>query len=163
MQSPASTEEVQPTESFDHMTFFQGFPPAMMAALRPLARHERYPPETHLLREGEDADRFYIIRDGVVTISSLEDLDASPIQTLGVGEAIGWSWLAAPFVWAFDAITRTDTTVLAFDAVQLRKLCDEHPEWGYIFMKRLVYVFALRLKHMRELWRSERFSQIPPH
>lgn len=145
------------------MAFFQGFPPAMLAQLAPLATEERYPPEKHLLREGEDATRFYVIRDGLVTISSEEDQDATPIQSLGVGEVIGWSWMCSPYIWTFDAVTRSETTVVAFDALRLRELCDAHPEWGYLFMKRLAYVFAMRLKHMREVWRAEHISQTPPH
>ena len=56
-----------------------------------------------LLREGEPAERFYLIRHGMVAL----EVDAPGrgplvIETLDEGEVVGWSWLFAPYRWAMD-------------------------------------------------------------
>jgi CRP-like cAMP-binding protein len=71
------------------------------------------------------------------------------VETLGPGDALGWSWLTVPYRWKFDAIALTPVTALAVDAVRLRRLCDTHPDLGYAVLRGFLPVIADRLQHAR--------------
>src|SRR5881394_810514 len=47
-----------------------------------------------ILQEGDPANRFYLIQQGRVALESfISDKGNTPIQTIGAGEVLGWSWL----------------------------------------------------------------------
>lgn len=50
--------------------------------------------------EGEQADRFYLIEEGSIIITTQSQI---VIQALGTGDAVGWSCLFEPHTWHFDA------------------------------------------------------------
>ena len=72
-----------------------------------------------------------------------------PVQTLGPGDVLGWSWLVPPFRWRFDAKAITASDLIAFDAEKLRNLLDEHPDLGYDLLMRFVVVMQQRLQATR--------------
>ena len=54
-------------------------------------------------REGEPAKPFYLIQAGHVAIGMhTPERGVVPIQTVGPGEIVGWSWLVPPYRWQFD-------------------------------------------------------------
>ena len=71
------------------------------------------------------------------------------IQTIGAGDALGWSWLFEPFTWHFDAWADEPTRALFFHAAQLREQCEEDPKLGYELMKRISRVVIHRLQATR--------------
>ena len=81
------------------------------------------------------------------------------IQTIGAGEALGWSWLFEPFTWHFDTLADEPTRALFFHAAQLREQCEEDPKLGYELMKRVSRVVIHRLQATRlkllKGWRRE--------
>ena len=103
-----------------------------------------------LLSQGQDANRFYIITQGQITIE-IQGKDARPvtIQKLGASDILGWSWLIPPYKWQFDALVLEPTSVIAFDGKCLRKKCEEDCELGYDMLKRITGVMAYRLYHTR--------------
>lgn len=103
-----------------------------------------------VFRTGATASECYLIREGRV---SVEIHDATrggmPLQTLGAGKVLGWSWLIPPYKWCFDARAVALTRVLVVDGVLLRDAMEEDPGFGYAIHKRLVQVFADRLHAAR--------------
>jgi CRP/FNR family transcriptional regulator, cyclic AMP receptor protein len=71
------------------------------------------------------------------------------IQTLGVGEVLGWSWLFPPYRWLFDARTIELTRAIALDGKCLRAKCDEDHHLGYEMVKRFAQVIIERLQASR--------------
>ncbi|HZR97532.1 MAG TPA: cyclic nucleotide-binding domain-containing protein, partial [Chloroflexota bacterium] len=61
---PAPTE----TEGLAHVPLFGALPPAQLAALSLRAAPERYPPGTVIVRQGEPADKLYVIDQGEVEV-----------------------------------------------------------------------------------------------
>ena len=57
-----------------------------------------------IFREGEMANRFYLIETGKVVLESSEGL-GNPviIDTIGPGDLLGWSWMLPPYTWQFTA------------------------------------------------------------
>jgi CRP/FNR family transcriptional regulator, cyclic AMP receptor protein len=105
---------------------------------------------TFLAREGDRADAFYLIQTGHVAIE-LHDpgKHAALIQSVGPGEAVGWSWIVPPYRWEFDARAVEPVRCVRFDAIWLRELCDKDAALGLALLKHLVRIMAARLTSTR--------------
>jgi CRP/FNR family transcriptional regulator, cyclic AMP receptor protein len=103
-----------------------------------------------LLREGDPADAFYVIRKGAVTMEIfVPQRGALAVETIWEGELLGWSWLVPPYRVHLDARATDETHAIAFDAACLRGKCEEDPVLGYELMKRFVPVIVERLQATR--------------
>ena len=103
-----------------------------------------------LLTKGSDANNLYMLSSGKVNIEiDGEEKGPITIQSIGVGDIIGWSWLVPPFEWQFDAIVIEPTNVLKFDGVALRNTCEENHGFGYDLIKRVTTVMTNRLLSTR--------------
>ena len=54
-----------------------------------------------------------------------------PIETLGVGDVLGWSWMTAPYRWHFGATARSAARAHEIDAELLREASAVDPVFGY--------------------------------
>jgi CRP-like cAMP-binding protein len=114
------------------------------------AKPIRAAPGEWLTREGEPAHAFYLIQAGHVGIGThLGKRGAAPIQTLGAGDVVGWSWLLPPYLWEFDARVSDAVQGLVFDAAWLRDRCEQDHELGYRLLKQLLAVVGGRLTACR--------------
>jgi CRP-like cAMP-binding protein len=103
-----------------------------------------------LFREGDPADRFFLLRRGRIALTTHAPARGDiTIETLEPGEVIGWSWLFAPYRWHFDARVVEDAGVVAFDGACLRGKCDADKALGYELMQRFAHVLVGRLQHTR--------------
>ncbi len=104
----------------------------------------------HLLREGEAADRFYLVRSGRVLVEiDLGPRGALPVETVGRGDVLGWSWIVPPHRYRFDAVAVERTRTIVFDGACLRDRCDADPALGYALLRRFAAVLAHRLAATR--------------
>ncbi len=103
-----------------------------------------------LLREGEPAERFFLLRHGSVALEIAAPGRAPlVIETFHDGDTVGWSWLFAPYRWQFDARAIEPVAAIAFDGACLRRKCDEDHELGYELMRRFAAVLVSRLQSTR--------------
>jgi CRP-like cAMP-binding protein len=103
-----------------------------------------------IFREGDPANRFYLIQSGRVAVeSSLKDGHAVRLQTLGAGEVLGWSWLFPPYYWHFDARALAPISAIFFYGTRLREECEKDHDLGYELMKRVAGVVVQRLQATR--------------
>jgi len=131
-------------------SFFQGLKPEDLKLIAGCGTNVHFDPGQYLIREGEEADRFFAIRAGTVAIEvHVPQHGPVVIQTVGPGEILGWSWLFPPYRWQFDARARDGVRATSFDGTCLRNKCDTNPELGYELMKRLAYLISERLKATR--------------
>jgi CRP-like cAMP-binding protein len=129
---------------------FRGLDERYVTLLTGCAANVRFDAGAFLFREGEPADRFFVVRQGRVAL----EIDAPGrgpivIQTLGEDDVIGYSWLFPPYRWRFDARAIEDTRALALDGLCLRGKCDEDPILGYEMMKRFAGIALERLQATR--------------
>ncbi|HEX3034472.1 MAG TPA: cyclic nucleotide-binding domain-containing protein [Thermodesulfobacteriota bacterium] len=108
-------------------------------------------PGDFILREGEEANQFYIILLGKVALEIAFEPEREPvtIRTLGEGDVLGWSWLFPPYRWRFSAHAVTPTLAIALDGKYLRKKCEEDHDLGYELMKRFARIIEQRLQSVR--------------
>ena len=130
--------------------FFRGLGPGHMEQLVGCASNVVFRPGEYLMKEGEAANNFYIIRQGKVSIEiAFPGRGPIPIQTVGEGDILGWSWLVPPFRWQFDGRALQETRAIALDGQSLRGKCEEDHSLGYELLRRFALVMADRLAATR--------------
>ena len=102
-----------------------------------------------IAREGEPADRFFVVRAGRVGLEIHAPTGPLVIETLGDGDLVGWSWIVPPHRWVYDVEVLERAHVVAIDAACLRDKCEADPAFGYRVMKRFAQVVAERLQATR--------------
>jgi CRP-like cAMP-binding protein len=103
-----------------------------------------------LFREGEPAERFYVIRRGRVALELyVPGRGPLTIETIDEGEVVGWSWLFPPHTWHFDARAVSPVRAIAVDGVCIRGKCDDDHGLGYELMTRFSGVLLDRLNATR--------------
>lgn len=130
--------------------FLQGLAPEHMHLIVGCASNVRFEAGHYLFREGDQADKFYFIRQGKVAVE-IRAPGKGPlvIQTLGEGEVLGWSWLIPPYEWHFDARAVELTRAFALDGKCLRMKCEEDHHLGYELLKRFTDIIEQRLQATR--------------
>jgi CRP-like cAMP-binding protein len=103
-----------------------------------------------LFEEGRRADRFWLLREGHVTLDThVPGRGDVVVETLGPGAVLGWSWLFAPYRWHFSARAVETTLAIELDAPGVRELCGRDPELGYQLASRFMAVVVERLQSTR--------------
>jgi len=134
----------------DEHPFFKGIDSDLRTLLVGCAANERFEPGEFLSREGRPADKFYLIRAGLVAVEvTLPGKRPIVLETVGEDEMMGWSWMVEPFLAAFDARAVTQVRAVSFDGKCLRaKMANDHL-LGYEVLKRFVPVISHRLATAR--------------
>jgi CRP-like cAMP-binding protein len=130
--------------------FFADLESAYTNLLAGCASNVRFPAGAYVLREGQEANEFFLVREGQVAIEI-----AAPhrmpiiVDTVGEGEILGWSWLLPPYLWRFDARAVEPTRAIALDGTCLRAKCESNHDLGYEVLKRFSQIMNRRLDAAR--------------
>lgn len=125
-------------------------PPALLEKLAACAMKARFEAGQNVFREGDPANRFYLILSGRVVLSSNDASGRETlVQTLGPGDVLGWSWLFPPYYWHFDARTTEPVEAIFFYGTRLREQCETDHDLGYALLKRIGAVVVERLQATR--------------
>jgi len=104
-----------------------------------------------IFREGEMANRFYLIESGKVVLESNGGHgDPVLMDTIGAGDLLGWSWMFPPYIWHFTARAAEPTDAIFFYGTILREYCERDHSLGYELFKRMSAVMVKRLQGARE-------------
>lgn len=130
--------------------FFSGMDDADISLISGCAKNARFSMGDPIVKEGDPADEFFLIREGRVAVALPSPNGGRlKIETLDAGEIAGWSWLFPPNLWQFDLLAITATRVLSIDGRCLRGKCDSDPRLGYDLMKRFSRIMVNRLAAVR--------------
>ncbi len=116
-----------------------------------IARIVKFEPGQVIFHEGDKEDYLYVVLEGRVGIEiSVPGRGRVRILTADAMDEVGWSSVT-PVVRQRTAGARAvlPSRLVAFDAAELRKLCDEDHDFGYFVMRRLANVVAGRLMTTR--------------
>src|ERR1041384_1687839 len=84
--------------------FLAGMNRNPLAFLTDCAMASQFKKGQTILREGEFANRFYLIETGKVVLESTAAIDDPvAVETIGAGDLLGWSWMFPPYTWHFTA------------------------------------------------------------
>ncbi len=128
-------------------TFLEGLKPSYVELLSECASNACFQAGELIFRQGETANRFYLIRYGKVAVEiTPPGGQALIIKTLTDNDVLGWSWLFPPYQWHFDARALELTRAIVLDARCLRGKCDRDPELGYRLMERFSFIMLETLQ-----------------
>ena len=130
--------------------FFEGLESKYLQIIADCATNVVFQEGEQIFTEGDDANSFYVIRQGKVALEIFVRR-RGPVNFLSVedGDVVGWSWMFPPYKWHFDARAMELTRAAAFDARCLRGKLDEDPQLGFELMKRFASVMLDRLNISR--------------
>jgi CRP/FNR family cyclic AMP-dependent transcriptional regulator len=114
------------------------------------ASNVRFNAGDFIFRHGEQANEFYLIREGMVALEMfVTGRGPVKVQTMGAGEVLGWSWLVPPYRWMFDAHATEMTRAIALDGKCLRNKSEQDHDLGYQLLKRFSTVVQENLDAAR--------------
>jgi CRP/FNR family cyclic AMP-dependent transcriptional regulator len=130
--------------------FFADIDPADLDEVVGCTINVRFGTGAYLFREGEPADRFYIVREGRVALDIyVPGRGPITVDTAESGEIVGLSWLFPPHTWQLDARAVVPVRAVAIDGACLRAKCDQNTRLGYLLMQRLSSVVHRRMQSAR--------------
>jgi CRP-like cAMP-binding protein len=129
---------------------FSAFDDDTRALLAGCAMNEQVSEGGLIYREGDTADRFYLLRRGDVAIEIVAPGGAPiVIETMHPGDMLGWGWIAPPHVHMSDARARTAVSAVSLDAECMRRKCQDNPALGYAMFQHWIPHLTNRIRSMR--------------
>jgi CRP-like cAMP-binding protein len=127
--------------------FFEGLSEYHLTLFTDAAREMHFAAGESIMEEGSPANRFYLIIEGKVVLGAeLEDRGIVPVETLGPGDNLGWSWLFPPYHMHLSARALSPVRVIFFYGTRLREEAEKDHEFGYQIMKRVTELVTQRLR-----------------
>jgi CRP/FNR family cyclic AMP-dependent transcriptional regulator len=130
--------------------FLAGMNRGQLVLLTDCAVSVRFRSGEIILREGDHADRVYLIETGKVILESGKG-HGKPVvvDTIGAGDLLGWSWMFRPYAWQFTARAVEPTRAIFFAGQVLHEYCERDHSLGYELLKRLTAVMNRRMQNAR--------------
>ncbi len=130
--------------------FLKGLSAEQASFLVGCASNVRFGAGEFLLREGGDANAFYLIRRGHVALEiDVPGRGAVQMESLGPGDVLGLSWLVPPYRAQLDARAVEPVVALAFDGQCLRGKLDADHDLGFALAQRMFEQAYHRLERVR--------------
>lgn len=131
----------------EKVTLFADLEPRYLELLAGCASNVRFESGETIYRQGDPADRFWVVRHGRVALDMyVPQRGPVTIQTLIEGDLLGWSWLVPPYQRNLDAHAQVLTRAIALDASCLRGKCAEDPRLGFLMMQKFASLMVKTLK-----------------
>ena len=130
--------------------FLRGMPAGQLDALAAAASDVTFPAGHRIFETGGFAGKFWLIRSGRVALDVQVPGDGRMmIDSAGIGDLVGWSWLFPPYCWTCGAVCVTAVEAFEFDAAAVRARSTADPLFGYELTGRIMRVLAVRLQRAR--------------
>ena len=130
--------------------FFKDLEEHYLELVTGCASNVRFDAGQFIFRSGEEANQFFIVRQGKVAMEICPPgRDPVTLQTVSDGEILGWSWLVPPYHWQFDAQAVELTRAITLDGKCLREKCQKDQSFGYQILSRLVPVIGKSMEAAR--------------
>jgi len=159
----ATEDEKEPgPEAYEGYRLLSELDPAQLRKLILLAQDRYFDADRIIFRSGETSLFLLLIVAGKVVLEDVSGSQPVQVQTLGAGDAMGWSALTPGGQTHFQARAVTRVSTLAFRGEEVKAAFDRDPAMGYAFMKRLLELVTERLDAARmklaaqasEVWSS---------
>ena len=132
-------------------TFFKGLSAKHCRALADNAKQTWFEADELIFRDGDLANRFYLVVDGTVALEASTNGPSVPLQTIGAGELLGWSWMFLPYVCHLRARALEPAEAILFYGTRLCERREKDHDLGYELFRRVAEVMMQRLQTARRL------------
>ena len=118
--------------------------------------HARDQKSQILFLQGENADKFYVVRSGRISLQMPAIMGPTlEIQHVDEDQVLGWSWLISPYQWNFQTKAEEDVELLQFDGVAILARCEQEPKFGYELLKKFAVLMSVGLNAARQKMMNE--------
>jgi CRP/FNR family cyclic AMP-dependent transcriptional regulator len=131
--------------------FFRELAPQHRQLLAEAAMLKEFTSGEIIFKEGDPANRFYILLSGEVEVlSEGKEGTVVPVSRIGPGDVLGWSWLFPPYYWNFAARATENTRAIFFYGTWLRESCERDHDFGFAMLKQMSAIVIQRLQAARK-------------
>ena len=131
----------------------------MIDKLVPITDLLRFEENEYIFRQGDKADRFYMLKKGKVLLELKINANITVfISSIKAGYSFGWSSMLDDENYTVDALCSEPCEILSFRADKVKRLFEEDHSLGYIMSQRL-----LRIIKKRYDIRTEQFVKTITH
>ncbi len=141
------TNQQELVQALQAIPWFQVMTPDHFNKIVSIAKIFKYEPGQVIFHEGDKEDFLYVVLEGRVAIEiSVPGRGRMRILTADAMDEVGWS-AVTPVVRQRTAGARAvlPSRLVAFDASELRRMCEEDHDFGYYVMRRMANLVAGRL------------------
>lgn len=144
----AAGREMINIDRLRNVDIFQGLTDWELKIVSQFFQEEKKDQGVILFREGERADRLFILEEGAVSLSR----EAGEEYDIGLPwKIVGWSFLVPPNRYTASAITKVPSKLLVIKSPVFYYLIYKEPKMGVKIMANLAQVVAGRLSQLRDL------------
>lgn len=132
---------------------FRGLSDEVLKRIASICSEETYRRGATIFSEGKDAERLFILEEGLVVLRIQPAAQEKSIMVTAIkepGRIFGWSSLVEPAQYTASAVCMEDSKVLALKGKDLLALLEESPAVGLTVMRRLAGIVSSRLRSTRE-------------
>jgi CRP/FNR family transcriptional regulator, cyclic AMP receptor protein len=130
--------------------FLKDLSPEQAEHLISCAKNARFQAGEFLMREGQAADTFFLLRKGRVALEiSVPGKGAVQMESLEEGDMLGLSWLFPPYRVHLDARAVEPVVAIAFDGTCLRGKMESDHELGYALLRIVLQETVKRIQRVR--------------
>lgn len=123
----------------------------MLKKVMPIVDFLRFDERESIFREGDSADRFYMLTRGKILLEKrISEKITVSVGTVKPGFSFGWSAMLGGGSYASDAICAEPCETFSFKREKILPLMDADPKMGYIMSQRLLRIVKRRLDHRTE-------------
>jgi CRP-like cAMP-binding protein len=132
-------------EKYSHLAFFTGLLTTDIQLLAPYFAPQTWVAGTVIFEQDDYAEYLYLVVSGEVTIRyKPHDGPMMTVTRVLPGGIFGWSAAMNNPAYTSGAVCSLDSEVLRIRGIDLRAICEKHPELGRIILDRLASVIAER-------------------
>lgn len=131
-------------------SFFKNMTKGSCKILSGCAQNECFDAGAYVVHEGDPADKFYLIRNGSVSLElHIPGKTSIVLETLHSGDIFGWSWIVPPYKWTYDVRAAELTRLISLEAKCLRKKIKKNHTLGFDLYSQFIPVMGKRLSAAR--------------
>lgn len=146
-------------EFLSRAELFEGLNADGVARLAAVGRSRTLGAGDYLFLLGDRADYLYVIARGQLELcfpmilgGGVKDI---PVESVGVGKAVGWSALVQPYRFTLSGRATESTEVVGFPRHELLQVFETAPLVGYRVALKLAEIVGIRLLTFQALWARE--------
>jgi CRP-like cAMP-binding protein len=137
-------------EKLRRYPYFSEISEDSLRAVAMIADEEQHARGQTIFREGDNAEKLYIITEGELDLRyTLGSGEQRIVDTLVPGELVMWSAIVPPYRSTALGTTRQDVRLIAISGPKLRELCEQDHDLGYRMLLSLTQLLASRLEGAR--------------
>lgn len=126
--------------------FTAGMPPTLVKKLASFASQVEFEEDEIVFRSGEKSMNFCLLLCGSAAVEIRTAYYGLCVETLGPGDAFGWSSLLDDHHTVFEVRAREPSTAIFLDGAKLTEACRKDPKLGSEVFYRLARIVAKRVR-----------------